>query len=391
MQSFRECVDTWVKPVLRLVVEGLCVLVPPKRGAALVYCAVATEANAVETVRWLSQQTAGRITWLVGHGSQRDALRRLLDLGRDAEEVRIGSVRDPRWPVWLAQSELFFFTHPLLGGPTPMGARRIYVNLWHGDGPKPNAAARAGRRIAHFTVAGTRLWGEHKAAALSSGEALICGNPRIDQYQRPATDRELARIGVDPSRKIVVWAPTFRRGGKVFGGAINHTTAGGSAFEELLASRELLQEVCERSGICLVVKPHPLDAANFERFGLVAVSDETLLASGIGLYQLLARADALVSDYSSIWTDFLVLDRPIAIYCPDVESYLSGFFAREGALDPSPSPVIDSVDELLTFLGQVGHGEDPHAGRRARACRELGAVLELGATERAMSRIRGSR
>lgn len=39
--------------------------------------------------------------------------------------------------------------------------------------------------------------------------------------------------------------------------------------------------------------------------------------------ELLIAADFLISDYSSIITDFALLNKPILIYCPDLEDYLS--------------------------------------------------------------------
>ena len=38
---------------------------------------------------------------------------------------------------------------------------------------------------------------------------------------------------------------------------------------------------------------------------------------------LLRHAHVLVTDYSSAWIDYLLLDRPVVSYCYDLESYMN--------------------------------------------------------------------
>lgn len=65
--------------------------------------------------------------------------------------------------------------------------------------------------------------------------------------------------------------------------------------------------------------------------------------------ELLIAADFLISDYSSIITDFALLNKPILIYCPDLEDYLSdrGFNQDFNAL---PFPKAYTVSEVINKL-----------------------------------------
>ena len=97
-------------------------------------------------------------------------------------------------------------------------------------------------------------------------------------------------------RKIVLWAPTFR----------------GNASVPEIVDMTLLDRLKIALGEewMLLVKLHPhlqkhLDMEDFS----------------IPTEQLLPVADVLISDYSSVIYDFLLLERPIVLYVPDLDYY----------------------------------------------------------------------
>jgi CDP-glycerol glycerophosphotransferase (TagB/SpsB family) len=140
----------------------------------------------------------------------------------------------------------------------------------------------------------------------------------------------------------------------------------------------------------LVVKPHPLDADNFKIPLLRTILEEELVQAGLSLYRLLARSCALVTDYSSVWTDYIPLDRPIGLFCPDLEAYTNGRGFSLGVLDdrPLPGPLFSTAVEFRDFL--VAVVTDPRVGGEARraAVASLGIEHRNGATERLMHELR---
>ena len=86
----------------------------------------------------------------------------------------------------------------------------------------------------------------------------------------------------------------------------------------------------------------------------------------VPLYSLVREADALITDYSSVYFDYLLLDRPIAFVLEDLGSYRGNRgFVVERPLDYMPGEKIYQKEELFSFLLQVEEGEDGY--RQARA------------------------
>jgi CDP-glycerol glycerophosphotransferase (TagB/SpsB family) len=105
-------------------------------------------------------------------------------------------------------------------------------------------------------------------------------------------------------------------------------------------------------------------------------------------YKLMTQMDAMISDYSSIVFDYMLLDRPIAWALEDVEHYKIDFL-MDNPLDFMPGEKIYNLSDLFAFLEHVSNGEDLfqaernivsdkyNAPRQGRGCENIVRILGL--------------
>ena len=179
------------------------------------------------------------------------------------------------------------------------------------------------------------------ASSASAARALVGG----DVPEGGAVDVAAVADG----GPLVFYLPTFRERGADLGERVDF-----AALDRLLAEQ----------GARLVVKPHPN-----ERLSLPAGLDRvTALDALDDLSTALPAADVLVTDYSSVFVDHLLLDRPQVFYAPDLADYRArrGFYFDYETL--VPGPVARDTDALVAALARA-LSDDPAAVRR-RALRE---------------------
>lgn len=169
-------------------------------------------------------------------------------------------------------------------------------------------------------------------------------------------------------KKTIFWTPTFRalKGDKSRNDSAV-TSETGLALFTTFELYEQLQKVLHEARIHLVIKFHPgqvmsdIKVSGTENITLL--SPKEIREQGVDTYKLLTQADALISDYSSISFDFLLLDRPIAYVLSDYEEYKLGF-AVDNPQEYMPGDYIYTVDEMYKFIEAVGRGVDTHREKR---------------------------
>lgn len=354
--------------------------------STVVYSPSVGEGNALEVLRGLARAGRTRSTWIVDAPPADDVVTVLFQKAPE-RRPRVLPRRSLR-AVWAyARADLVLFTHQLYGCPRS-GAGRFFVNLWHGDGPKAPVRDTAVRGLpSDLLVSGTAAWGRERARVFKVPEdsVVITGNPRVDQLWAGAGDASLRRLGLDPSRPFLLWAPTFRtaRVSRSLGWS---DSASSGVFDHAWREDPALVERLEATSVQLVVKPHPFDAQAFGLPGVQVLTDADLLREGVVFYELLGRAAGLVTDYSSVWSDFLPIDRPIGFFCPDLDDYRAGRgFGAVPFEETLPGPLLRTTTELTSFAAAVGRGEDPTRGRRAAVAGQLGVELRPGATDRLLT------
>lgn len=260
-------------------------------------------------------------------------------------------------------------------------ARR--VNLWHGmplkkiglDWEKPYD------------------WGPHDATVataecfvgpISSGLGIpedrvwVTGLPRNDALFDPAARRRVASsLGLPPEARVIAYLPTWR--------PASHAYSQENTWRAM-AAHPRLAETLSRHGAYLAVKPHPIDRPAASGTG---PSGRFLSApQNMDPQELLAASAALVTDYSSCYIDYLLLDRPIVFHCPDLEEYRRdpGFYlAYEEA---APGPKTSTLDELAGALESALSDSRKHDEVRRAARARFHRYLDDGACRRVVERVR---
>lgn len=188
------------------------------------------------------------------------------------------------------------------------------VQLWHSCGLMKRIAFDAGDDIpksyhgdlfgnyTYLTLSAEICVPVHARALHLPQERIVAtGVSRTDVYFDPdwneqCRTRFFEEIPGAKGKKIAVWAPTFR-------GNAGHPYLRG--LEEIRAAAEALGDEW-----MVVIKAHPHIDAHTQ------VSNCSLPTE-----ELFAVADLLITDYSSVLFDYLIYEKPLLLFAPDLKDY----------------------------------------------------------------------
>jgi CDP-glycerol glycerophosphotransferase len=363
-----QAVRTLPRRLIRWILDQLNALLP-KREQILLHLYPDTDGSLPPLLE-ACHGTDARIVVLLTDPDSAVALRARTVLGERVAVCRRGSL-EAAWHF--LRSRYVIFTHPaVISGR--LSPRQTLVNIWHGMPVK--AEGRLDRPqapvLANWTLASSEHFRPMVAEALGVplASVVVLNSPRIEHMTRRHPDiwdkLGISRSGWD---RVVVWMPTFRGRQPDQGGAgVNHAP--------LLSAEGIvrLADLLDRRRCLLVLRRHPYEtqAAPLSVPGIMELTDSALEAAGAGVYDVLAEADGLITDASSVWLEYLALDRPIIIYFPDLASFVAD---RRLMLDPyeqwTPGPVLQTEGECLEALDAVANGIDRHGSRRRAVQRVL--------------------
>ena len=133
------------------------------------------------------------------------------------------------------------------------------------------------------------------------------GQPAAAESADPSgARRRWLGLGLTPL-SYVVWMPTYRAPGGTFAVRAGRThrfcpsRLPGDAADPVTEVAELARSI----GVTVVVKPHPADVDRYGQSGLRVLSTEQVFAAGLTLYQFIGASAGMISDYSSVWVEYL--------------------------------------------------------------------------------------
>lgn len=212
---------------------------------------------------------------------------------------------------------------------------------------------------------------EAKQLRISSDRFIYTGYPS-DDYMYEETDYSKVLLPNHSYNKIIVWLPTFRK---------NRGDRIDSTFNfELGLPCLYLKDDCVRvnnelkkNNTLLVLKPHPAQdtsvIAELKLSNFYIIGDSDLKQAGIQLYQLLGSVDAMITDYSSVYYDFLITRKNIGLTIDDYEYYLRETGFAVDYFDVIKGEYIKECDDFLSFIKNVGEGMDPSFEEREKTRR----------------------
>ncbi len=170
-----------------------------------------------------------------------------------------------------------------------------------------------------------------RSAFRFTGTVVEEGYPRNDVFSWPdASDRALRtrqRLGlVDDPRAVIVYAPTFRD---------DNRPDANWRHELALDIPRLAAELGDDH--VLIVRFHPLVRQSMAPLIDAHPSFVIDASAHDDIQELLLISDVLVTDYSSVFFDYSVLQRPILFFTYDLERYrdeLRGFYLDLEAIAP---------------------------------------------------------
>lgn len=151
------------------------------------------------------------------------------------------------------------------------------------------------------------------------------------------------------SKKIIFYLPTFR----------TYNKDEDIKIKKSIVLNQKLNDFFKENNIILIYKPHPANENLFNSFSsknIHLIKNEDLVRHNLTINDLLSCIDILVTDYSSVYFDFLIIDKPIVFYCPDMETYEEnrGFFLKPyyrwtpGSKARNISELIESIESAIT-------------------------------------------
>lgn len=227
---------------------------------------------------------------------------------------------------------------------------QIYINTWHGTPLKTlGMDIKNAKRSDHKNIqrnllqvdkllmpnqlTADKLIASHDLNGILPAKVFVTGNARVDLVFSDA--KSIRKKYNLPREKIILYAPTWKK-------SIQETTV--TDIEEILNEVNDLQKRVG-SQYKVLLKSHYFVYDFFVSSGY----GDKVVSNSVDTNELLSAVDILITDYSSIFFDFLPLHRPIYFYIPDKEAYKNsrGFYMD---LEQLPGLVTEDLEKIENVL-----------------------------------------
>ncbi len=295
---------------------------------------------------------------------------------------------------WAFLRAKYVFSTHTYSADLKSGNGQIQYNLWHGCGYKSMTEADDCYR-GDETIVTSELYRDIHAQVfkMSSEHIHVTGLPRNDILFCKSQARNL--LGIDNDSKIYLWMPTYRKA------TIGHYEMDGDPNSFGVASItdeqfKRINDVMVETNSILVIKPHPMDSLSISRIkgysNILCVTNDYLRAKGIILYELISEADTLLSDYSSVIIDYLLLDRPVVMVLSDKEEYKdSRGFVFDPVEDYFAGPMINDYETLIDYFLNFRDIDKNWQEKRHNLSKEFHKYIDGNSCERVCDLIWGPR
>lgn len=310
--------------------------------------------------------------WLVDHKDKKSIYLKIISNYSDSLNFKILKKNSLLGVYFFLKSKYVIHTHGIYNS-FPLSKKQKNINLWHGM-PLKNIGYLDTNKIipeSDYVISTSLVFQEimRKAFKIEAENVLITGQPRNDfLFTNNFTLKNLLGISDDNKDKMILWMPTYRKSikgdirkdGKVelMNSFLSHSNL------------TLLNNHLKKLNTWCCVKIHPMDfmnATDFKKFTNIYFVDNSFFEKkGISLYSVLSSIDLLLTDFSSIYIDFLLLNKPIGFVISDFSEYLnSRGFVFEEPKNFMPGEIVTNTKELISFINDVlKNQKDDHNQKR---------------------------
>ena len=300
---------------------------------------------------------------------------------KDNSEYHSGKTIKALW--YTSISKIMFYTHmcPITSLKKYKREGQLVINLWHGCGYKKIEDKTLKKRrevLFDYVLVPGPIFIKTKAEFFrcSISQIIDIGYPRYDLFTKENTNTVRFIKKIKGNNKLILWMPTFRKTGKDY---YPEEQIKSSFDLPLLNSKEELFEfnnICKAKNMILCIKRHPMQT-NYEcekekLSNIIFIDNKTLIEENIDLYSLLKYTDGLITDYSSVAIDYLLLNKPIAFTLNDFEEYskLRGFVFKEPK-KYMPGHHIYNFEDMKKYIEDIGNDKDLYKQDRQAIMNEV--------------------
>jgi CDP-glycerol glycerophosphotransferase (TagB/SpsB family) len=194
---------------------------------------------------------------------------------------------------------------------------------------------------------------------------VVLGQPRLDLLFNNYS--VIDKLGIDRSKynNIYMWMTTYRFS---YDGRIKHAadkTWSDTNLPILINGEkiETANKILQLQNDYLIIKVHQIsvfDRKYIKQYSnILFILDTSYIYKDIQLYEILKDCDCLFTDYSSVYFDYLLLDRPIVFLIPDITEYMTANgFVFDNPLEFMPGIYIHNDIELFDLLAKKNFEND---------------------------------
>ena len=315
-----------------------------------------------------------------------------------AKKIKAILIGTEQFKEYIKKTDVFFTTQGNLDRDKTK--KSIYIELWHGIGGKmtgyycknPSKQDKEGydnmRKIIDYVIAPNDFWRVIYSSMLNVeyNRTIGLGMPKLDYFKNSDGKNNLSKLfDTDCSKykKIIMYMPTFKKG-------FNHKDTSKTNVQNIFNfekyNEKKLIDYLKENNYLLCIKRHPGDKLKYtvtENDNIKNINDSMLFEKDLSVNEIINGFDMLITDYSSIGTEFLFLDRPILYAIDDINEYEK----NRGLLFNNKDfwftgPKVTKIEDFFTETEKLFNNSNYYAEERNTARKLLFHDIEDGGCDK---------